>query len=256
MLPEIHLTIGSSGLSDELLIAGIGLGASIIGAIVGAWMTGWVTRRLSDEQHQRAEMAQDDAVSFALLHKLNRIYSAQVGIISHITEGRRNQPNCTPPRLALAVMPFANGPSTVSFSPEEMFRLTRVAGIDLMNATADLDERHNATAEAMGTYRDQRLEMVEGWTGEVHGAKGDTGTMLSTGLTEAMMAKAMPRLVMLDGLLDQVEGMARENAVDAFAALRDLTLARGRYFKRKVGIDLPDPDGRPVEIRYDPEVAS
>jgi hypothetical protein len=247
MPPEIHLTIGQpSGLPDELLIAGIGLGASILGAVVGAWMTGLVTRRLADEQHQRAELAQDDAVSFALLHKLNRIYSAQVGIVAHIAEGRNNQKNCHPPRLSLAVMPFANGPSRVSFSPEEMFRLTRVGGIDLMNSTSSLDECHNAAAEAMETYRDQRLAMVESWTGETKGA------MLSTGLTDEMMAQATPRLAMLDGLLEQVDVMARRNTQETFAALRDLTLARGRYFKKKVGIDLPDPDGKPVEIRYDP----
>lgn len=255
MPPELHLTIGPpGGFSDQLLIAGIGLGASVIGAVVGAWMTGWVTRRMMDQQHKRSENTQDEAVSFALLHKLNRIYSAQVGIVAHIAEGRKNVENCRPPRLTLAVMPFANGPSRVTFTPEEMFRLTRVGGIDLMNATADLDECHNAAVEAMETYRDQRLAMVESWTGETGGAGEGVGTMLSTGMTDAMMARATPRLAMLDSLLEQIESMSKANTRDTFAALKDLTLARGRYFKKKVGIDLPAPDGKPVEIRYDPDV--
>lgn len=96
----------AAGEDIEILAGVFGVIGTLIGAVVGSLVSGYVAER----QLTRSEFEKDKVAAFSIFRKLNVIYSAQVGIRRHWKAGseraltRPGQPKC------LALRPFANDP--------------------------------------------------------------------------------------------------------------------------------------------------
>lgn len=227
----------------DIVAAAVGLGGAVIGGAVGALMTGSVSRRLNAHAWETQQKERDRAAAFSMQQHLLRIYSACVDNIRHIRAGRDSMSTMKAPHLSLMVQPFANMPPRVEFTTDQLYSVNRMGGVDLLNATATLDQQHNAIVTAFETYRDVRMRVTESWV-----AERMSGPLMTTAFTPSEFGKFAPTLMMLDNLLDQVESMCTELYNESFDALKLLLKAKGAAFEERLKMSVGRLDGSTEDI--------
>jgi hypothetical protein len=218
----------------------IGVGGAILGSVVGALMSGWLTQRQLDKE----DLQKDKTAAFSMFQKLSKIYSAEVSLKRHLEEGismaaqRPNQPRC------LSVRPFANDPAPVHFTTEELYRATKIAGEAFMNDFANLDERHNGLLLASAQYRELRIQFFRDMQGSV---TPGTDRVISA-LSEDQKRGMAPRLALLDDLLTQLKEYLDQLLLESRRGFVEFLNAQNRFFKRSTRLTLQQVDGSEVEI--------
>lgn len=237
-----------SDLSGDILTASVGLLGALLGAFIGAWASGQMTKRINQE----LESKKDNATMFSVYLKVSRIYSSAVFTKldiekSVLTAKSKHR------ALHTVYNPAANDPPLVHFEADELFRVARVGGDELMNDTAGLDDRSNGLSEVISQYRTQWLALTEKWAGEVSDEPG----VAVTKFTDAELRKYAPRMAMLDMMLTQILEYADSVAIDAHKALVGVQQARADYFRRHdIAITMVNLDGNPVSIKFTPKAVS
>lgn len=217
---------------------------ALIAAAVGAYATGHVTRRANDAQYKKHQYELDVSAAFAMQQKIVRIYSSVTSIRGDLAAARLRKQVMKSPFLALNFRPFANEPSDVKFSTEELERIHRIGGNELLNLVADLDLRYNAVMRSLIVYRERWINLTDGWDGFVN----DNG-LLSTARTMEEIRKDAPRLYLLDDIANQASILLDELVHIAFAALVDLYMARGQKLGLKQRLETVTPDGAKISVQ-------
>lgn len=220
---------------------------ALIAAAVGAYATGHVTRQANDAQFRRQELDRDTSAAFAMQQKLIRIYSSITSLRDDFVGGYARQISRRSPFLALNLRPFANPPSKIHFSSEELERIHRIGGNELLNLIADLDTRYNAIVESMSMYRDRWIALTDTWDGFL-----TEDGMLSTGRTAEELQKDVPRLHMLDDIASQAAVFTHELVDIAYAAMLDLYFARGSNLNLQQRMETVTPEGAKISIQSTP----
>jgi hypothetical protein len=124
------------------------------------------------------------------------------------------------------VVPLANYPAKVHFSPDEMAMLLSLGDDDLFNRILSMDQIHNGMIDVFETYGRLRLALTSLMSAEM---SGKTGTSL---FTDDEMRFLRPKMVELNEIIDQLKPKCTKDAADAWAVAKDLN----ELLRRKVGL--------------------
>lgn len=236
----------------DLTNGGIGL----IGALVGAYAAYHFGLKAAREAKDREGKERDAHLTFAVIHKLNKIYGAQKQIRKDTEEAMvrleikkadaERQGKYFLNHLSMEVRPLATSPTRVSFSPEEIMAAMRIGGADIQRTMMMIDDRHNTTIDMMDVYRAQKAA----FEGSVEaGASFDpvNGEMLFQ-WDEARYATFRPQLYILDVLVQALLEHSKEDERSTFDAIVLMLKGRAKAGQAKTESQITAPDGRLTKI--------
>jgi hypothetical protein len=194
-------------------------GGSIIGATLGGVVNFILQQRAleaakAQRDEERAEVRK--ALGYSLLFKMIKLASALENMGKAVREclAKAEAEGFTgrPFQIVTPIIPPAD---RVHFSPEEM---ALVLSLDdkVFNEIAALDELHNSTAAIVDLYGERRTKVFERFGAVM------TGTLGTTGLTQADVNWLGPRAVELDGLIEAILQRSEEDGKRAWNALEHL----------------------------------
>lgn len=231
----------------------------LLGALAGAYAAYRWGLKANREAKLESHRERDVQLSFAVVHKLNKVYGAQKAIRQQIERGRARleakvaQPEAAPvegehqvinrDHVNLEVRPLANLPERIVFTPEEVAAAGRVGGQAALHHLMILDDRHNASVELLGLYREKKAA-IQPRMGE--GVAFD-GAYVGYAWTLEEYQALQPFLHDLDELTATMHDNAVADEQAAFEALK--LVLQGKANKEGAGpFRLPDPSGDIVEI--------
>lgn len=242
--------------SGELINGFVGLVGGIVGALAGAYAANHWGLKAAREARVRQEKELDDHVGFAIIHKLNKIYSGQKSVRKALEEAvtRLDKSKAAAERdgqryldhLALEVRPFATALGRVHFSTDEVRRSLKIGGQEIARIMMVLDDRHNTTADLLESYRIEKAEF-EGVAKP--GASFDMARgYLRFQWSDEDYESFKPHLFKLDELAGALLTHSREDEQSAYEAL--VAILKGRSIIEGAGAKyrVPAPDGRMAQI--------
>ena len=142
-----------------------GTAGAILGSIVGGaigFFGQWIT--ISDVRKTRKEDRDTErqALGYSLLFKTLRIHSNIAQIVQYFKESAAQVNLQNPSQIEVwqYLVPLANLPEKVRFSPEEMGMLLSLNDNDLFNEVLVMDLVHNSQIEALNTYNIKYAELA------------------------------------------------------------------------------------------------
>jgi hypothetical protein len=144
----------------------------------------------------------------------------------------------------LEIRPLANLPERVVFTPEEVAAAGRVGGQAALQHLMILDDRHNASIELLGLYREKKAA-IQHRMGE--GVAFD-GAYVGYAWTLEEYQALQPFLHELDELIVIMHDNAVTDEASAFEALKMVLQGKANKEKGAGPFRLPDPSGEMVEI--------
>lgn len=231
-------------LTKDTVAALFNLLSALIGAVVGALATGFVTRQLGRRAQSEQQRGQDDVGAFSVQQKLIAIYSSTFDIIAHFRKARvqqkkmRSDPKVWNPHIGVVFRPFANFTADQEFTVAELYSLNRMGRHELLSSVAGLDRLHNALNESLRVFAKRRDQLVDAWTGQA-GSEG----VVYRAVSEAEYKANEHRFIELDNLVEQLEPMAAELLDDCVKAVGAVTRAQGRYLGQRISVTLHQLDG-------------
>lgn len=140
--------------------AGAVLGSVVGGAIgfVGQWITIRDVRKTRKEDRD----TERKALGYSLLFKAMRIHSNIAQIDQYFKESAAQVNLQDPPQIEIwqYLVPLANLPEKIRFSPEEMGMLLSLKDNKLFNEIMVMDLVHNSQIEALSTYNAKYAELA------------------------------------------------------------------------------------------------
>lgn len=248
--------------SDKYDYAGDAISGLIglLGALAGAYAAyRWGLKATRDAKRE-SDRERDVQLSFAVVHKLNKVYAAQKAIRQQIERGKARleakaaNPNAAPVEaehqvvnrghVNLEVRPLANLPERVVFTPDEVAAAGRVGGQAALHHLMILDDRHNASIELLSLYRDKKLA-IQPKMGD--GIAFD-GAYVGYAWTPEQYQLLQPFLHELDELIVTMHENAVADETSAFEALTLVLQGKANKEKGAGPFRVPDPAGAMVEI--------
>lgn len=186
--------------------AGVGLTAALLGAVIGNHLT----RKTALEAKQRDDDEKLRFLSFAMRHKLMKIYSGLNAIKTALAPAY-DEVAARRARGEVAHVSFlARGAGhrlySVTFSEEELFRTARLAGPDFINPIMLLDEHYNSKIELVERYGRERETLEKA----IRGPVAEDGTR-EIKWTKHDYEQHQPMLAGLDHLLDLITATLDED---------------------------------------------
>ncbi|WP_395444042.1 hypothetical protein [Caulobacter sp. UC70_42] len=237
MPPDDHLTdwvnIGVSGT--------VGLVAALLGAYIGYRLT----KKSNDDTRQREEREKNEHAVFVMTQKLGKIYSRLTVINESVVNAAMKSENENQKYIFINARPAANKLAEVHFTTDELWRTSRIAGLEFTNDVSILDEQFNSTLSLLERYERERRLVIERL--EAHGEATDGGFEFDWESPE--IAKAAPHLEALDALIANMIENTEADRPRARKAIIDLHKGAGRYLKRQHLIVVNDLEGKPETIK-------
>jgi hypothetical protein len=193
--------------------------AAIAGAVVGgviALLVQLIALSAAASERQQERLETQAALGRSLLYKMVSIHSNLFKLAGHIDEGYAlAEQQVREPWQA--ILPILNVPDRVVFTPEEMSMVLAQRDDNLFNTLLSIDDIHNSTLAIFLGYAEQREKLgAQLPVGRMH---GNVGTAVLTPEEHSLLR---PRMVELNGILDSLKTRGRQDADEAFAALRAL----------------------------------
>lgn len=215
---------GREGTLDSEFWAAIA--GSIVGGAIAAGIQYFATRA---EKKRRAIEAKErrHALALSLLFKMIKIHSHLHQYHSHLEESfRRGQSDPEKPEPWQFVLPIANNFEPVHFSTDEMTMLLSLKNDNLFNDMVSMDEVHNSTLILFDTFKALRTELTSQLSTRMNGTVG------SAAMTKDQFLQLRPKMVELNGLLNDLRARCE---LDAREARNNLTRLHAELVD-KVGI--------------------
>ncbi|RYG58093.1 MAG: hypothetical protein EON56_00710 [Alphaproteobacteria bacterium] len=232
----------------------------LLGALAGAYAAYRWGLKATREAKRESDRELDVQLSFAVVHKLNKVYGAQKAIRQQIEQGRaRLEAKAANQDVAriegghqvvnrghvnLEVRPLANLPERVVFTPDEVAAAGRVGGQEALHHLMVLDNRHNASIELLGLYREKKAA-IQPKMGD--GIAFD-GAYVGYAWTLAQYQGLQPFLHELDELIATMHENAVADEKSAFEALKMVLQGKANKEEGAGAFRVPDPSGEMVEI--------
>ena len=232
----------------------------VVGALAGAYAAYLWGLRATRAAKQQSDRERDVQLSFAVVHKLNKIYGAQKAIRQQIENGRARlqakaanhdamphdggQHVINRGHVNLEVRPLANLPERVVFSADEVAAAGRVGGQAALHHLLILDDRHNASIELLTLYREKKTALQP--------RMGDgiafDGAYVGYAWTLEQYQQLQPFLHELDELIVIMHDNAVADEVSAFEALKMVLQGKADKEAGAGPFRVPDPSGEKIEI--------
>lgn len=227
--------------TGDLLGGAIG----VFGALLGAFVAYWFGSRAERKARAADERARDLFISFAVVHQLNKIYAAQDSIYQHILPVKIAHKPAPNRHISMAVSGFANTPERVHLSPDEIYRVGRIAGKEVLNALMVIDGQHNTTMELVDVYRSQKLDFRVATSSPVY--SGENG-IVTYEWSKAEYLKIQPILYVMDLTVEALFENSQKDRESAFNAIVAIVQARAQKFGDKSEYEVRNLDGKTVII--------
>ncbi|MNL01384.1 hypothetical protein D3C87_1218520 [compost metagenome] len=242
--------------TGDMLSGGIGLVGGLIGALAGAYAAYLFGAKATKDAKDREGREREAHLTFAVIHKLNKIYSAQKEVRKSVQAGvdRLEAVRVDAARrrmgfvdhLSLEVRPFSTPLSAVSFTADEVAAVGRVGGQGVMKIMMMLDDRHNTTVGLLDAYRGQKAEF-EGMTRSDADFDPERG-YLQIRWTEEAYQKLRPHLFKMDVSVKALLAHSTEDEKSAYDAIVGILTARAKKEGVKADYRVTTPDGRTAKI--------
>ena len=232
----------------------------LLGALAGAYAAYRWGLKANREAKQEGDRERDVQLSFAVVHKLNKIYGAQKAIRQQIERGRDRLEakaanlDAAPVEgqhqvvnrghVNLEVRPLANLPERVVFTPDEVAAAGRVGGQSALHHLMILDDRHNASIELLSLYREKKAA-IQPKMGD--GVEFD-GAYVGYAWPLEQYQLLQPFLHELDELIVIMHENAVVDETSAFEALKLVLQGKANRETGAGPFQVPDPSGMIVEI--------
>jgi hypothetical protein len=194
---------------------------TIGGAVVGGTISYLI--QLKNLREARATRRDDrklakQASAHSLQFKVVKIHSNINGIHNHIEQcyraGRASDPSAEPWQFLL---PLVNLSPLINFSADEMGMLLGLQHDDVFNRVVDLDTVHNSLIEAVRVMNAERRALTDALKPDKVDDRAVSGT-----LDHQQALAIRPRMMELNGLIEDVRGMAAKTDLESRDALRQL----------------------------------
>ncbi|WP_331374331.1 hypothetical protein [Sinorhizobium chiapasense] len=131
--------------------------SAIAGAVVGGLIAYWIqVKSLKEARNERdnERLQAEKSLAYSLLFKVIKIHNSLEHIRRHVETLKALHGSSTQPSGYL--LPLANLPSAVEFSPDEMSMLLSLRNDDLFNLVLSLDNIHNSIIPVWEYYAASR----------------------------------------------------------------------------------------------------
>jgi hypothetical protein len=189
------------------------VGSALVGTIVGSILSTTSAYFLQRRQFNEAKRQRDadrleirKALGYSVLFKAIHITSSFYNINNHFEESFRNTSH---PDMASweVLVPFANLPERVTFTPEEKGLLISLGDIELFNELVAFDGVHNSLLDVASTYAKLRRSVTEMLSAEI----GESGIGTSS-ISNELRLKIQPRAYEMDQLVSEMRKWASTDA--------------------------------------------
>ena len=182
------------------------------------------TRKHREHDHRRTQQL----LANSLLVKMIRLHSNFQVFHKHFEDSFENEGTADSSREPWQfVLPIANLPPSVQFSPEELSMLLALKNNNVFNAVLPMDTIHNSLIEAANAFSTQRTLLTERLPVERAQDTSVGGT-----LTSDQLNAIRPQMIIVNQLVQQV----RDFAASGFAESRTVLLALHALFQDKLDI--------------------
>lgn len=198
---------------------GSALAGTVVGAILSTASAYFFQRRQFNEAKKQKDADRFEvrkALGYSVLFKVIHITSSFHNINSHFDESFKKAAgrNMTPWQM---LIPFANLPERMTFTPEEKGLLISLGDMDLFNDLIDFDGVHNSLLDAAATYATQRQAVTDLLSAEMQ--DGGIGTSL---ISNELRQKIEPRAFALNQLVSEMREWAARDAKKSREVLNHL----------------------------------
>ncbi|NWG24632.1 MAG: hypothetical protein HXY30_09530 [Pseudorhodoplanes sp.] len=197
--------------------------AAIIGAVVGGYISYLTQLRAIKEtraHRQEDRLLVQQGLANSLLFKVIRIHGDFYGIHRHIEEcferARKDGFQGEPWQI---VLPLANFPDSVHFSPDEMGMLLGLKDDDVFNAVATLDVVHNSLVEAVRSLSVSRRALASELTPD-----RVSGNTLSGVMDRDTIMRLKPQMIEVNELIEAIRTSAKTDFEESDLAMQQLVL--------------------------------
>lgn len=205
--------------------------SAIVGAVVGGGIAYLVQlRAIREARRQRAEerLEIQQAFGHSLLFKIIRIFSNICNIRGHIEDcfvrAERDGLGGEPWQF---VLPLANLPDPISFSPEEMGLLLSMKNDQLFNDAIDLDVAHNSLLASFEAFNGLRQKLAERLPPDVV-----EGRVVAGNLDREQAKRLRPKMIEVNDVIVAIRDNCAADSEKARAVLERLN----RTLREKLGL--------------------
>lgn len=189
----------------------------LAGTIISAIVSYLLQRRSFSEARQEKEKDKFEArktLGLNLFHKMIRIASTLEILKRSLDESLANPENVDGQPWQI-VMPLANFPNRVKFTPEELTFLMQT-DMTLFNDMAPFDDIQDSLLGAFELYRTKRMALTDTLPANMSGSRG------TTYLNEAGMKKIAPKAAELNSLIQGMNQRTQQDSKEAWELLEKL----------------------------------
>jgi hypothetical protein len=136
--------------------------AAIAGAVVGgiiAYIIQWSAMREAREDRAQERHLSNRALGFSLFYRLLSIDSNLDHIRNHVAQRIAIAEEVGITNMEAVLLPLANLPTAIEFSPDEMGMLLSLKDDDTFNAVLSLDKIHNSIIPVWDLYKQMRQSL-------------------------------------------------------------------------------------------------
>lgn len=230
----------------DFVTGGIGLIGALVGAYVGAKVAAAVTRKQkSDDERER-----DDIAMVSLFRVVNKSYTFTSGYVGDADVAMTLHKEGKAQFVSAALQGYANYPSRINISGDELYRAKRVGGYEFSNMIIDLDDRFNSLIEMLTMYRALRTQAMS-----LLKVESNEGTAVVGSADKDKEALVKAEFTSLDAMISQSREIADELRVDSYHAMIKCVESIVDYFDRDQKIEMPGLDGKPqvIELKSTPK---
>ncbi len=207
--------------------------SAVVGAVVGgliAFGVQIIALREARSVRDQDRLLARQALAHALLFKMVRIYSNSININrtieSYFAVSSERKLHGDPWTF---VLPWANLPERMHFSPDEMGMLLSLKNDDVFNLVMNQDVCHNSLTDIISKFNECRKELTD----QLKHEEVD-GDKLSGPATPERYMKVAPRIIEVNGLIDGIRKISKRNADEGRQAIFGLQ----KVFQQQLGLKL------------------
>ena len=193
--------------------------SAICGAVVGgviALCIQLIALRAAKMERNEQKKERRDALGHSIVFKVMRIHSNFYQLHFHLEEAFASVDSQSHGEPWSFVLPLANTPDDVHFSPDEMSLILSFGSPELTDSLMSLDVVHNSLIDIFETYAGMRADILPLMPAEMVGGVGKST------LTKEQLKVARPRMVMMNRLISDTRGRAEVDYLESKKAVQDL----------------------------------
>lgn len=220
--------------------------SAIAGAIVGgaiAFIIQILSLRAAKNEREQERRDRERALAHSILFKLARIQTNLFNLHLHLEESFAAAHPDRHDDAWSFILPIANAPADVHFSPDEMSFVLSLKMADLTDRIMSLDFVHNSLVEVFKEYKILRSELTSSMPAEMRGNVGETQ------FTREAWQIVHPKMVVMNDLLAATRRQAEMDYSESTVALQEFVASANEKMGLGLAFELkPEKQARLTEV--------